>query len=39
MGKKKQSLVEKKNVNDLISFLYLKKKNAHFFIPVHVHLN
>lgn len=30
MGKKKQSLVEKKNVNDLISFLYLKKKCTFF---------
>lgn len=31
MGKKKQSLVDKKkNVNDLISFLYLKKKYTFF---------
>lgn len=30
MGEKKQSLVDKKNVNDLISFLYLKKKYTFF---------
>lgn len=30
MGEKKQSLVDKKNVNDLSSFLYLKKKYTFF---------